>query len=308
MLARLVVLSQVLELAAYAALGAWLHARFAWDAPGVVALAVALALGVRLAIVLAAFAISWIHRTARVPAQELGSIATAAMVLREWLGMLRLNLVSLPCERFVMRPDPEPVPGARPAVILLHGYFVNRGSFHGLLRRLEAAGAGPVFTPNLRSWLASIERFEQDIAAEVERVAEGTGRRVVVIAHSMGGLGTRLMLARRGAARIERVVTIASPHHGTALARLGVGLNARQMRRDSAFLRSLEQAEGDRGPPVPFTSVYSSHDNLVAPQDTSRLPWARNVQVPGRGHIDILASDELLAVLLDELRAAGALP
>jgi hypothetical protein len=48
------------------------------------------------------------------------------------------------------------------------------------------------------------------------------------------------------------------------------------------------------------------HDNLVAPQDSSILPRARNVAIPGRGHVDVLESKRLVELLFEELRAADA--
>jgi hypothetical protein len=101
------------------------------------------------------------------------------------------------------------------------------------------------------------------------------------------------------------VITIASPHQGTALAALGPGENARQMRRHSEFLRALAHAEGGQGPGVPFTSIYSTHDNLVAPQESSLLPWARNVAMHGIGHVDLLGCPKLAGLILAELGAAG---
>lgn len=305
MLARLFIAAHLAELAAYAALGAWLWARHGWSAWRIAALVAILAFGVRLAIVCTSMSIAWWHRSPRTVSQQLGPMASVAMVLREWRGLVLLNLVGLPWERYVMRRDPEPAPLDHPAVILVHGYFVNRGTFRGLLRRLEAAGVAPIFTPNLRSWLAPIERIEAEVAAEVARVHAATGRKVVIVAHSMGGLAIRCMLARHGGAKVEKVITIASPHHGTALARLGLGENARQMCRGSEFLQRLEAGEGDAGPGVPVTSIYSVHDNLVAPQETARLPWAKNITLAGRGHIDILDSPELAALVLAELREAG---
>ncbi len=305
MLARLFIASHLAELTAYAALAAWLRLRHGWTAASIAAPLAILAFGVRFAIVCASMAISWWYRSPRTAGQRLGPVETLAMVLREWRGLVHLNLVGLPWEGRLMRPDPEPGPLTHPAVILVHGYFVNRGTFRWLLRQLEAHGVGPIFTPNLRSWFAPIERVEEGLAAEVERVAAATGRKVVIVAHSMGGLATRLMLAQRGCDHVERVVTIASPHHGTALARLGVGQNAAQMREGSDFLRALEAWEGAAGPPLAVTSIYSVHDNLVSPQETSRLPWAKNIAVAGHGHIDILASDRVLALVLEELREAG---
>jgi pimeloyl-ACP methyl ester carboxylesterase len=308
MLARAILLSQLLELAFYGAFAAWLHTRHGLGWIAAALLVPAMVLGVRLALVCASFVIAWLHRSPRAAAHHLGVAGTLRLVLREWRALVLLNLVRLPWERHLLRPDPAFTPSERPAVVLAHGYFVNRGCFVGLVRELEAAGVGPIFTPNLRSWLAPIERMEHELAAVVERAASATGRKVVVVAHSMGGLAARALLARGGTAHVARLVTIASPHHGTALAAFGVGPNARQMRPHSDFLRSLAHAEGEHGPGIPVTSVYSVHDNLVAPQETSRLPWARNIALPGVGHVDILAAPQLVRAILEELREAGAFP
>ena len=42
---------------------------------------------------------------------------------------------------------------------------------------------------------------------------------------------------------------------------------------------------------------------MVAPQEASRLPWARNVAVKGRGHLEVVHCDEVLELLRAELRA-----
>ena len=62
----------------------------------------------------------------------------------------------------------------------------------------------------------------------------------------MGGLAVRRWLAETGAAgdaRIHHVVTIATPHRGTWLARWAVSRNSREMRIDSPWQRQL----GSRG-------------------------------------------------------------
>jgi triacylglycerol lipase len=307
MLARIALLEQVLELFVYAAIGAWLAARHGFGMPGIALFMAACLLAARLALVCASFAIAWLERSPRAPGQRLGVAASVWMVLREWRALLALNLVFLPWERWVMRPDPGPGPIGHPPIVLVHGYLANRGCFRGLVRHLEQGGAGPIFTPNLRSWFAPIERFERDLAAAVEAIAASTGRKVILVAHSMGGLGCRAYLARQGSGRVDRLITIASPHHGTALATFGLGVNARQLRPRSGFLRALAHAEGVHGPGVPVLSIYSTHDNLVAPQETCRLPWARNIALAGVGHVDLLDSDELAGHVLAELRAAGAI-
>jgi triacylglycerol esterase/lipase EstA (alpha/beta hydrolase family) len=164
----------------------------------------------------------------------------------------------------------------------------------------------PVFTPNFRAAFATIEVFAAELDRQIERIAAGTGReKLILVCHSMGGLAARAYLCSHGSARVAKLITIASPHLGTVVALAGAGANARQMHRASRFLEEICANEGERGPQCGVTSIYSPHDNLVAPQETSRLPWAKNIAIPGFGHLDILRSRRLFEVVLEELREAG---
>jgi pimeloyl-ACP methyl ester carboxylesterase len=306
MLARAFRLAQLAELLLCAAAGAWLAARHGWS-PGAVALAVfAWIGGVRLGSVCVSMLAGWILASPRAGDERIGPAATVRMVLGEWRALLAFNLVNLPWERWVLRPDPAAAPTDRVPVILVHGFLANRGYFRPLVRRLEALGIGPVFAPTFPVWRVPIADFEAELHRQVERIVVGTRQpRVVLVAHSMGGLACRAYLARRGAGRVARLVTLATPHRGTQLARLGLGANAREMEPGSAFLVALEAAEAG-SPPVPTLSIYSPHDNIVVPQATSRLPGARNVALPGLGHIAIGGSPRTVERLLPELEAAGA--
>jgi triacylglycerol esterase/lipase EstA (alpha/beta hydrolase family) len=205
-----------------------------------------------------------------------------------------------------MRRDPELVPTGNIPVVLVHGYFSNRGYFRLLVHDLEAHGVAPLFTPNFSAAFATIEDFVAELHREIERIAAATGQpEMILVCHSMGGLAARSYLCAYGNARVKKLITVSSPHHGTVHARLGAGANARQMHRGSKFLAELCEKEAQRRAQCGVTSIYSTHDNLVAPQDTSRLAWAKNVALTGLGHLDILRSPRLAEVLLEELHEAG---
>ena len=309
MLTRLVRISLLVELVAWAALGAWLHRRFGWGVAWVAAGGVAGALAARLALVCATLSLGWLFRSERTPAQRLGAGGTVRLVAGEYRALLADNFYYLPLEALALRPDPAPAPGGPIPVVLVHGYLSNRGYFAPMVRWLESQGVAAIHVPNFTSVFSTIERCADELHGEVERIAAGSGHaRVVLVCHSMGGLVARRYLQAHGEARVARLVTIASPHHGTTQAVLGVGEHARQMRRASAFLRALDDAEAARPPAVHATSIYTVHDNLVAPQDTSRLAWARNVAVAGLGHIDIITSERIYPLVLEEIRAAAGLP
>jgi hypothetical protein len=59
------------------------------------------------------------------------------------------------------------------------------------------------------------------------------------------------------------------------------------------------------GLPVPMTSIYSCHDNFVAPQDSSVLAGAKNVPLTGIGHLSLLFSERVAALVDAELRQLG---
>lgn len=308
MLSRYARFALFLELVLYAVAGVWLHQAFGWGIPAIVLAAVATVLVSRLAIVGTSVALGYRHRTPRGAEHRLAPRAAVRYFFREYLAWLEFNLVGMPWDRWWLRPDPPLAPSERMPVLLVHGYFSNRGYFRALARNLESLGAGPVYAPNFRSWFASIEDFEEQLHAQIERIAAGTGHdKLFVIAHSMGGLAMRAYLVRRGNRRIAGLVTLASPHQGTALARFGSGENARQMRYGSVFLSQLTHMEQMAKPP-PTLCVYTRHDNLVAPQDSACLAWAQSVALVGHGHIAMMEAPELVPVLAQAMREAGALP
>ncbi len=306
MLARYIRVMLVLELAAYAAVAWWLNFLFGWSYAVLAAAAIAMILLSRLAVVAISTSLGFIAGSPTPATHRIGVAAAVAMVLREWHATLANNFFCLPWPEHALRRDPEAAPMGRVPVILVHGYFGNRGYFRALVRNLEARGIGPLFTPTLRAAFATIEDFTVDLHAEIERVAKATCQEeVVLICHSMGGLAARSYLCTHGSARLRKLITVSSPHHGTVHALLGAGANARQMRLDSVFIAELCEREARRAPECGATSIYSCHDNLVAPQETSRLAWARNVALPGLGHLEILGSGPLVALLVEELREAG---
>ena len=306
MLARYIRFMLLLELVAYVAIAEWLHFLFGWGYAPLALGAVGAALAGRFAMVCLTTTIGFVVRSPVAPEHRTGFSGACVRLLREWRSVLSTSLLWFPWEGLVVRRDPEAKPAGGIPVILAHGYFSNRGYFGALARALDARNAGPVFTPNLSAAFATIESYADELHREIERIAAGTARpRVILVCHSMGGLGARAYLGAHGAARVVKLVTIASPHFGTVHARFGGGANARQMHRGSKFLAELAEREGEKGPACPVVSIYSPHDNLVAPQQTSRLPWAKNIAIPGRGHIDILSAPELIRIVLEELRDCG---
>jgi triacylglycerol lipase len=187
-----------------------------------------------------------------------------------------------------------PVSQGQRGVLLVHGFFCNRGVWNGWLARLHADGV-PYVAVNLEPVLGSIDAYVRAIESAVAQLEHATGCAPIIVAHSMGGLAVRRWLAATpDAARVHHVITLGTPHHGTLLAQWAFSANGRQMRRDSRWLqglRTLEQSAPGHHP-ARFTCYYSHCDNIVFPASTAMLPGADNRHLEAVAHVHMCAHDE----------------
>jgi pimeloyl-ACP methyl ester carboxylesterase len=191
-------------------------------------------------------------------------------------------------------------------VLLLHGYGANGGYWTHLARLLDAETTSHA-TVDLEPVIGDIDGYVPLVEAAAQALCEATGKpKVIVVAHSMGGLVARAWLRRYGTAKAARIITLGTPHHGTRLASMGVGANAAQMRRGagegaaSAWLRELADSESAQTRAL-ITSIYTHHDNIVSPQTSSVLPGARNIEFGGIGHVALGSNRRVLAEVMREI-------
>lgn len=190
----------------------------------------------------------------------------------------------------------------RRAVVLVHGFFCNRGVWNRWLPRLRAAGV-PHVAVTLEPPFAPLDDFVAAIDAAIERATQATGKPPLLVCHSMGGLAARAWWrghAACAASRVHAVITIGSPHHGTFTARLARAENARQMRRDNSWLQALALSEQD-GRLRHFTNFYSHCDNIVMPASTAVLPGADNRHIEGQPHVALAYAPEVWAEVMRRL-------
>jgi triacylglycerol esterase/lipase EstA (alpha/beta hydrolase family) len=188
--------------------------------------------------------------------------------------------------RLFMR-DPVTTSGRRP-VILVHGVLVNDGVWLPVKRHLARRDELAVYTINYGPPYGDIEHFADQLAVKVQGVCDQTAAtRVLLICHSMGGLVARAYVRRYSASRVERIVTLGTPHHGSMLAWLYFGRCLAQMRPGNAWLAELNRDEASACP-VPITSIWSRHDSMVCPQASSELECAEDVAIVGVGHNALL--------------------
>ncbi len=214
--------------------------------------------------------------------------AGAAQLLHAWWGEVRAApRVFCWQQPFRSRVWNDHLPSGaagRRGLLLVHGFVCNRGLWNPWMARLHAAGV-PFVAVNLEPVFGSIDDYVGTIEAAVRRLEQATGQPPLAVAHSMGGLALRRWWAEPGnETRLLHALTIASPHHGTWLARFALSRNTRQMRRHSRWLQALAQREPpDRA--SRFTCFYGHCDNIVFPPSTAALPGADNRHLPGVAHV-----------------------
>ncbi|MGX4643580.1 alpha/beta fold hydrolase [Massilia sp. SYSU DXS3249] len=257
---------------------------------------------VRLAINMNNFLVSACFASPTPPEFRLGRGARLRLLAEEFISSMLHTSWFMPRAAACMRTyDTDHVP-----VLLVHGYGCNSGYWAYLIPRLDRARISHA-SVDLEPVLGDIDGYVPLVQDAVEALCRATGAaRVALVAHSMGGLVVRAWMRAHGTARVARVITLGSPHHGTGMAKFGRGPNVVQMRWTrgvaSDWLQELERAE-DPATHALVTSIYTHHDNIVSPQTSSLLPGARNIAFGGIGHVALGCNARVLDTVMAELAA-----
>ena len=215
---------------------------------------------------------------------------TFAELTRAWmLEATAAPRVFLWRQPFRWRSEPDHLPAGahgRRGVLLVHGFFCNRGLWDSWLRRLRGLDI-PFVAVSLEPIFGSIDDYRQTIATAVVELQRVTGVAPIIVAHSMGGLAARAWLAAQPDAPLHRLVTIASPHAGTRLGAHGRASNIRQMRVGSDWLARLAASETP-ATRARFTCFWSHCDNIVFPTRSATLAGADNRHLPVTPHVQMV--------------------
>lgn len=189
--------------------------------------------------------------------------------------------------------------GRRGAVVLVHGWALNAGSLWLLRRRLVRDGWGPVYCFTYPTARGDLEAAAQRLHTWLQR--EAPAHPLAMVGHSLGGLLLRYAARRYPMPGVRRIVTLGTPHFGTALA-AGPGSPMPQLAPGSPWLRQLNAA--DRVPQqFDVISIHSSFDAMVLPLATAHYPRACNVQVNDVGHNALLLSRKVYQLIAENLDA-----
>lgn len=201
------------------------------------------------------------------------------------------------------------VEAAGTPIILVHGVIDNHTIFSLLRRALMRRGFGRTISLNYSPLTDDIRRVARRLGRLVESVCRETGyERVHIVGHSMGGLISRYYVQRLGGdARVHTLVTLGTPHQGSAPAKFVPHNVARQLRPDSPIVAEL--AEPSRCT-TRMVAVWSDLDQMIIPKRAARIVHndlnARNVFVRGVGHMSLPVDGRVLHEITTTLAHVNA--
>ena len=170
-------------------------------------------------------------------------------------------------------------------VVVLHGLFATAGALRPLRNRIEQ-------TTHFKTASFSYEPG-CNLTTVVERLRNLLRRlppscSIHLVGHSMGGLAARYYVqVGEGDERVRQTISLASPFHGSNIARFAPRRFCPDLEPDSPALRELlrQHPQADH---VPHTSIASTHDQLVWPWQNAIYPHGTPIVVHARGHNTLL--------------------
>jgi hypothetical protein len=220
------------------------------------------------------------------PEEHTTPLAWCALVLGEVGATLCVGLVALLPRRPPSRDD------GRRSVVLVAGWAMPASATALLARRLRGAGWARVYPIGLGVW-PSIDEATRRLAGGLAtlRATHAVGD-VDVIAVGLSGIAARALLDR--GVRVRRVVTLGTPHQGTLTAPwMRRGPWARDVRPDDDAAAPTCDGDG--------IAIASAHDVLLVPPALAYWPGAFNVALRGVGHVGMLCSARVWAIVEENL-------
>jgi hypothetical protein len=232
-------------------------------------------------------------------ARELAGVVTVA--LSSSLGRSRQQRVPAP-------DDPHGPSRFATPIMLVHGYGGNRSTWQQLETQLGIAGFANRYAVSYDAFTADIPAIARNLVEVSCDAMDRCGTRELhLVGHSLGGVVVRYAVQCLGLpADAVTAVTVAAPHRGTLIARLGSGPAAVAVRPGSSLLAELSGASPTG---VRWVSYRGGLDFVVRSHSACLVEpayGANNVLVPAEGHLSILSSPVFLSSIITELVAQEA--
>ena len=221
-------------------------------------------------------------------------------LLFEYAAMVRASVWQLPWASTAQVAMPAAGATMRTPVLLVHGYLCNHRVWDAMAHQLHNAGH-PVMQIDLEPVFAPIDSYAPQVDQALSELCRQTGAaKVALIGHSMGGVVIRAWMRAFGTARVDRVITLGTPHAGTQIARRTRTPNGQQMVWRSAWLQELEKSESPQTRAL-MRIALTPQDHIVYPQREQVLPGVPVTVFDGLGHLELCRNRAVIAWVLQQL-------
>ncbi|MCC3529282.1 MAG: triacylglycerol lipase [Microcoleus sp. PH2017_22_RUC_O_B] len=191
----------------------------------------------------------------------------------------------------------------RNPVILIHGIWDTKTIFSQMSARLTQLGWAVHsinLTPNDGS--LGLDSLAKQLADYISETFDPE-QTLDIVGYSMGGIVSRYYVQRLGGInRVQRFITISSPHKGTLTAYSLPLPGYLDMRPDSGLLRDLNQ-DVTVLKRINFTSMWTPFDIMILPSNSSQMPVGKEVKLNVMLHRQMVTETQSINALIEELKA-----
>ena len=190
-----------------------------------------------------------------------------------------------------------PRPPAHPPILFVHGWNGSESTWTTMVHRFKRDGWT---SAELASFSYNTAESNVTTAAiigqKVDSLLRATGApRVAIVTHSMGALSARYYVRYLGGeAKVEAVVSLGGPNHGTSTAYACLQAACREMYPDSDFLTALNAEDETRGVPA-YATWWSPCDATINPSSSTPLAGATNTTTACLSHAQLHEDEAVYA-------------
>jgi len=191
----------------------------------------------------------------------------------------------------------------RNPVILVHGIWDTKAIFKTLSAHLSQLG-WPVHSLNLtpNDGSLGLDLLAKQLADYISEAFDPE-QAIDIVGYSMGGIVSRYYVQRLGGInRVQRFITISSPHSGTLTAYSLPLPGYLHMRPDSDLLRDLNQ-DVTMLKRINFTSMWTPFDIMIVPAKSSQMPVGKELKLKVLLHRQMVTDPQSINALVEELKA-----
>lgn len=186
-------------------------------------------------------------------------------------------------------------------IVLVHGFISTSKIFFFIKKKLEAQG-NKCYSPTLKPIDAKygIEDLAIKLKDYIKNNLEADSK-FVLVGFSLGAIICRYYLQElRGIDRVNQLITISAPHHGSYLSYIYPGKGMKQLRPKSDFLKNMEAKEFLLKS-INLFSYRTPLDLMIIPNNSSVWKIATNKRFISPMHSSMLINSKLINEIIKQL-------